>query len=213
MIFDAAGRLIWFRQLTPPDVATNLRLQRYRGRRVLTWWEGSVTLAAFGLGEGVIANRSYNVIKVVHSGNGYPMDLHEFELTRDGDALFTIYSPIRVHLPGTPEGTLSPLLDSIVQEVDIKTGLVVWEWHSYGHIPLEYLAGHSAEQRLLRRLPHQCDPGPEEGPHPDLGARHLGDLQDRQGDRPASSGRSAARAATSGSAQALSSTSSTTRIS
>jgi hypothetical protein len=137
MIFDAAGRLIWFRQLTPPDVATNLRLQRYKGRRVLTWWEGSVTFAAFGLGEGVIANRNYDVIKVVHSGNGYPMDLHEFELTRDGDALFSIYSPIRVHLPGTPPGTLSPLLDSIVQEVDIKTGLVTWEWHSYGHIPLE----------------------------------------------------------------------------
>ena len=137
MIFDAAGRLIWFRQLTPPDVATNLRLQRYKGRRVLTWWEGSVTFAAFGLGEGVIANRNYDVIKVVHSGNGYPMDLHEFELTRDGDALFTIYQPIRVHLPGTPEGTLSPLLDSIVQEVDIKTGLVTWEWHSYGHIPLD----------------------------------------------------------------------------
>ena len=137
MIFDASGRLIWFRQLKAPEVAANLRLQRYKGRQVLTWWEGTVTPSAFGVGGGVIANRSYNVIKVVHSGNGYPMDLHEFELTRDGDALFTIYSPIRVHLPGTPEGTLSPLLDSIVQEVDMKTGLVVWEWHSYGHIPLD----------------------------------------------------------------------------
>ena len=137
MIFDGSGRLVWFRQLKAPEVAANLRLQRYKGRQVLTWWEGTVTPSAFGVGGGVIANRSYNVIKVVHSGNGYPMDLHEFELTRDGDALFTVYSPIRVHLPGTPPGTLSPLLDAIVQEVDIKTGLVVWEWHSYGHIPLE----------------------------------------------------------------------------
>jgi hypothetical protein len=64
------------------------------------------------------------------------MDIHEFELTRSGDALFTVYSPIRVHLPGTPEGQLSPLLDAIVQQVDVRTGLVVWEWHSYGHIPL-----------------------------------------------------------------------------
>jgi hypothetical protein len=137
MIFDASGRLIWFRQLQPPEVATNLRLQKYKRRQVLTWWEGTVTPSAFGLGSGLIANRGYNVIKVVHAGNGYPMDLHEFELTRDGDALFTIYSPIRVHLPGTPPGTLSPLLDAIVQEVDVRTGLVVWEWHSYGHIPLE----------------------------------------------------------------------------
>jgi hypothetical protein len=137
MIVDGAGNLVWFRQIAPPDVAANLRLQRFHGRKVLTWWQGTVTAAAFGMGGGVIANHAYNVIRVVHAGNGYPMDLHEFELTRDGDALFTVYSPIRVHLPGTPEGTLSPLLDSIVQEVDVKTGLVVWEWHAYGHIPLE----------------------------------------------------------------------------
>jgi hypothetical protein len=137
MIVDGGGNLVWFRQLAQPDVAANLRLQRFRGRQVLTWWEGTVTPAAFGVGGGVIANHSYNVVRVVHAGNGYPMDLHEFELTRDGDALFTVYSPILVHLPGTPDGALSPLLDSIVQEVDVNTGLVVWEWHSYGHIPLE----------------------------------------------------------------------------
>jgi hypothetical protein len=137
MISDAAGNLVWFRQLAPPEVAANLRLQKFNGRKVLTWWEGTVTVGAFGLGGGVIANHAYNVVRVVHAGNGYPMDLHEFELTPDGDALFTIYQPILVHLPGTPDGTLSPLLDSIVQEVDVRTGLVVWEWHSYGHIPLE----------------------------------------------------------------------------
>jgi hypothetical protein len=137
MIIDGGGNLVWFRQLAPPEVAANLRLQNFEGRKVLTWWEGTVTPAAFGVGGGVIANHAYNAIRVVHAGNGYSMDLHEFQLTRDGDALFTIYQPIRVHLPGTPDGTLSPLLDSIVQEVDVRTGLVVWEWHSYGHIALE----------------------------------------------------------------------------
>ncbi len=122
MIVDGAGNLVWFRQLTPPEVAANLRLQKFKRRKVLTWWEGTVTPAAFGVGGGVIANRAYNVIKVVHAGNGYPMDLHEFQLTKDGDALFTVYSPIRSTCPGTPEGTLSPLLDAIVQEVDIRPG-------------------------------------------------------------------------------------------
>jgi hypothetical protein len=136
MIVDGRGRLVWFKQLEPPDVAANLRLQRYQGRDVLTWWQGTVTPSAFGVGEGVIANHSYRVIKTVQAGNGYPMDIHEFQLTHSGDALFTIYSPVMVHLPGTPSGTLSHLLDSIVQEVDVRTGLVVWEWHSYGHIPL-----------------------------------------------------------------------------
>jgi Arylsulfotransferase (ASST) len=137
MIVDGRGNLVWFKQLAPPDVAANLRVQTYRGRKVLTWWQGGVTPSAFGLGEGVIADRSYRTIKTVRAGNGYPMDIHELSLTPDGDALFTIYSPVMVHLPGTPDGKLSPLLDAIVQEVDIATGLVVWEWHGLGHIPLD----------------------------------------------------------------------------
>jgi hypothetical protein len=28
------------------------------------------------------------------------------------------------------------LTDSVVQEIDVKTGLVMWEWHALGHIPI-----------------------------------------------------------------------------
>ncbi len=136
MIIDGRGRLVWFRRLTAPTVAANLQVQRYDGKRVLTWWQGGVTPSAFGIGEGVIADTSYRTVATVHAGNGYPMDIHEFRLTPAGDALFTVYSPVLVHVAGTPAGTMTPLLDSIVQEVDIRTGLVVWEWHSLGHIPL-----------------------------------------------------------------------------
>jgi hypothetical protein len=128
MILDGRGRLVWFKQLEVPHVAANLRVQRYLGRRVLTWWQGPVTAAAYGLGEGVITDSSYRTIRTVKAGNGYAMDIHEFALTNSGDALFTIYDPV-VH-----NGTA--LLDAIVQEVDVRTGLVVWEWHSLGHIPL-----------------------------------------------------------------------------
>jgi hypothetical protein len=137
MILDNRGRLVWFHQLAPPLVATNFRPQSFGGHEVLTWWQGPVTLSAFGTGEGVIADLSYRTLRTVTAGNGYTTDLHEFVLTPSGDALLTSYSPVRVHLPGTAPGALSPLLDSIVQEVDVRTGLVVWEWHSYGHIPLK----------------------------------------------------------------------------
>ncbi len=137
MIVDRRGRLVWFDQLAPPLVATDFRPQRLHGREVLTWWQGKVTLTAFGLGEGVIADTRYRTIRTVRAGNGYQMDLHEFLLRPSGEALFTIESPVLAHLPGTPAGKLSPLLDSIVQEVDLRTGLVMWEWHAYGHIPLK----------------------------------------------------------------------------
>lgn len=137
MIVDTAGRLVWFKQLRLPDVAANLHTGRWRGRPVLTWWQGPVTFAAFGLGQGIIADTSYNTLATVKAGNGYAMDLHEFALSPDGDALFTIYSPVLVHLPGTPAGATTSVLDAIVQAVDVRTGLVTWEWHALGHIPLE----------------------------------------------------------------------------
>ncbi len=136
MIADAHGRLVWFRQLTPPEVAANLRIQSYHGRPVLTWWQGGVTVAAYGQGVGVIADSSYRTIATVHAGNGYEADLHDFSLTGDGDALLSVYAPVLVHVPGTAAGKQTLLLDGIVQEVDIATGLVVWEWHSLGHIAL-----------------------------------------------------------------------------
>jgi len=136
MIIDGRGRLVWFQPLPPPLVASNFRPQTFAGHQVLTWWQGGVTPAAFGLGEGVIADTSYRTLRIVRTGNGYSADIHEFVIAPDQDALFTVYSPVLVHLPDTPSGRLTPLLDSIVQEVDIRTGLVVWEWHAFGHIPL-----------------------------------------------------------------------------
>lgn len=136
MIIDPRGRLVWFHQLPPPLAAANFHPQRLGGRTVLTWWQGKVTIAAYGLGEGMIYSTSYRPIQAVRAGNGYAADLHEFVLTPSGDALFTIQSLVLVHRPGSPAGALSPLLDSIVQEVDVHTGLVVWEWHAFGHIPL-----------------------------------------------------------------------------
>ena len=104
---------------------------------MLTWWQGPVTLAAFGLGEGVIADTSYRTIKTVHAGNGYPMDLHEFELTPDGDALFTVYSPVLVHLARHARGHAARRCSTrSSRRSTSQTGLVVWEWHALGHIPL-----------------------------------------------------------------------------
>jgi hypothetical protein len=128
MIVDGRGRLVWFRPLTAPVVAANLDVQRYRGKPVLTWWEGPVTTQAFGLGQGVIADTSYRTVAEVHAGNGYAMDIHELRLTAEGDALVTVYSPVVVGG--------RPVLDAIVQQIDVPTGLVMWEWHALGHIPL-----------------------------------------------------------------------------
>src|SRR5262245_10120886 len=104
MIIDSRGRLVWFRQL-PPDVgASALSTSRYRGKKVLTWWEGKVRAWAYGEGEGVIADTSYRELARVSAGNGYPADLHEFQVSPTGEALIAVYSPVCVSNPCFPAG-------------------------------------------------------------------------------------------------------------
>ena len=87
MIVGPDGRLIWFHELAPPDVAAALQVARLGHRTVLTWWQGSVSTSAFGQGDGVIADTSYRTLRTVHAGNGYAADIHEFQVTPDGHAL------------------------------------------------------------------------------------------------------------------------------
>src|SRR5947209_15616020 len=40
MILDDRGRVVWYRQVEPPYETTDFRAQFYKGRPVLTWWQG-----------------------------------------------------------------------------------------------------------------------------------------------------------------------------
>jgi hypothetical protein len=135
MIVDQAGALVWFRPLPAGQSATNFQVQSYAGKQVLTWWQGRILQLGFGQGEDVLYNSSYQRVASVRAGNGYKADLHELRLTPQGTAWIDIFDPVEMnlsHLHGSATGVLT---DSVVQEVDIKTGLVMWEWHTLGHIP------------------------------------------------------------------------------
>ena len=131
MILDPQGKLVWFDPfpVAQNTLVTDFRVQQLGGQPVLTWWQGN-TNSGHGRGEGVILNRDYQQIATVKAGNGLDMGLHEFLLTPQGDAY--IFAPSPVHLPGVHK----PVVDSVVQEIDIKTGLVLFVWHALDHIPL-----------------------------------------------------------------------------
>jgi hypothetical protein len=134
MILDPRGNMVWFHSLPQHTAAMNFRPQLYRGAPVLSWWQGHVDPLGFGRGEDIIMDSSYREIAHVGGGNGYQPDLHELVITPQGTAWFTAYSPVQVNLTrihGPRDGTV---LDSIIQEVDVKTGLVMYEWHSIGHV-------------------------------------------------------------------------------
>jgi len=136
MIVDQSGGLVWFQPLPRGESATNFRSQRYHGRLVLTWWQGRILKLGFGQGEDEIYDSSYRPIARVRAGNGYHADLHEFVLTSRGTAWIDAFDPVQRNLARRGGSAHAVVTDSVVQEIDVKTGLVMWEWHALGHIPL-----------------------------------------------------------------------------
>jgi hypothetical protein len=134
MIVDDRGQVVWYRTTGDPNRATaNLRVQQYRGRPVLTWWEGMVTNGV-GDGEYVVLDDAYAELTRVQAGNGLAGDLHEFLLTPQGTALLIAYRALPA---GAAKGQLNPLLEAVVQEVEIGTGRVRFEWHSADQVTAE----------------------------------------------------------------------------
>jgi hypothetical protein len=134
MIVDDGGRVVWFKPLDTRGV-TDFRVQRYRGQPVLTWWRGRAPPHARN-GFYVIYDSTYRKIADVHAGNGLVGDIHEFRITPRDTALITVYHRHRVDLSplGGPKDGL--IYDGIVQELDIATGRVLFDWHSYPPVGL-----------------------------------------------------------------------------
>ncbi len=139
MILDESGQVVWFRPLQGMhERVMNFKVQNYRGRPVLTWGETpGESSRGETPGEYVIFDDSYQEIARFRAGNGYEGDHHEFLITPQDTALITIYNPVRWNLTsvGGPEDGVA--WEGIVQELDIETGEVLFEWHSLDHIGLD----------------------------------------------------------------------------
>lgn len=134
MIVDGAGRLVYFHPVHA--AVTDFKVQAYDGKPVLTWWEGDVSSLGIGFGRHRLLNTGYRTIATVSAGNGYQADLHDFRITARNTALVTAFAPVRVNLARYGGERSATLLDSVAQEIDVKTGLVMFEWHAFGHVPL-----------------------------------------------------------------------------
>lgn len=137
MIVDHSGGPVWFKPLGPGMQVTNFARWQYRGEPVLAWWQGKIQQTGYGEGEAVVVNRAYREIARVRAARGRVMDLHALTLTPQGTALFTCYPdsvPMDLSSVGGPRD--SRVLDSIIQEVDIATGRLLFEWRGLQHIPV-----------------------------------------------------------------------------
>jgi hypothetical protein len=133
LIVDDAGEPVWF-EPSDEHEAADFRVQRYRGQPVLTWWEGTEPTVGIGSGTFVIADASYRRIGVVRPGHGLDGDLHEFLITARDTALVLAYERVAHDLSSLGGPKDGYVFDSVVQEIEIESGRVLFEWRSLEHV-------------------------------------------------------------------------------
>jgi hypothetical protein len=136
MIMDNRGEVVWFKPLNTKGV-TDFRVQTFEGKPVLTWWRGRVSNMGVGDGWYVIYDTSYRPVAEVRPGNGLVGDVHEFLITPRNTAVFTVYHRLPIDLSAIGGPKEGKIWDGIVQELDIKTGKVLFEWHSYPEVGIK----------------------------------------------------------------------------
>lgn len=134
LIMRESGEPVWI-EPTKANI-TDLKVQTYRGERVLTYWTGTST-GGHGDGKGVILDDAYRPVATVEAGNGVEADLHEFNLTDRGTALITVYETVPADLSSIGGAKEGFLYDCRVQEVDVATGRVLLDWKASDHVPVE----------------------------------------------------------------------------
>ena len=133
LIVDDTGEPVWFHPTVPLTVM-NLRAAIYHGEPVLTWWEGK-TQHGLGVGDHVIFDRNYRELARFPPGDGQGSDLHELILTPTGTALITAYDIPTVDRSSVGHSR-GRVIEGIVQELDVPSARVLFEWRSLDHVAL-----------------------------------------------------------------------------
>jgi hypothetical protein len=133
-ILDQDGNVVWFKAVPKGQEASDFRTQTYNGKPVLTWWQGT-GLGGLAQGTDYIYNDKYQQIATVQAGNGLSADGHEFLITPQNTALILAYTTKTADLTSIGGPANQTVIDGVVQEINIKTGKVLFQWNAADHVP------------------------------------------------------------------------------
>jgi EmrB/QacA subfamily drug resistance transporter len=136
LILDNALSPVWFRPVPEKEVASNLSLQTYEGKPALAWWQGVVTnTGQTERGEYVIVDQHYRPLATLRAKDGWVLTLHEIVIEGDR-AWVTANKNLPMDLSRYGGAYNGAVIDSAVQEYDLRSGQLLRNWDAIDHIPL-----------------------------------------------------------------------------
>ncbi|WP_375480987.1 arylsulfotransferase family protein [uncultured Jatrophihabitans sp.] len=135
-------KVVWFHRAAAGTQIADFRPQTYRGKPVLTFWQGT-GLGGLTTGADYIYDSHHRRISTVRAGKGLHADGHEFLITKKNTALVLAYTKATADLTSIGGPANQAVINGVVQEIDIKTGKVLFSWNSADHVP------YSASQQPL----------------------------------------------------------------
>jgi hypothetical protein len=133
-ILSPGGKVVWFDPLPAGQTPGDFRTQTYDRKPVLTFWSGT-GFGGLSQGTDYIYNDHYQQIATVNAGNGLSADGHEFLITPWNTALIVAYQETTANLTSIGGPADQKVINGIVQEIDIRTGKVLFQWNSADHVP------------------------------------------------------------------------------
>jgi hypothetical protein len=137
LFVDGVGQPVW---ISPEDTpAYDVRVQELDGEQVITYYVGQSDFIGHGFGDIVVLDSSYREITRVTTGGDIEpglADMHDATITPDGTMLILAYVAEPTDL--TPVGGDEDgwAWENVVQEVDVETGEVLFEWRASDHVEL-----------------------------------------------------------------------------
>ncbi len=138
LILDRSLQPVWFQPVPESVVASNLSLQTYEGKPALAWWQGVVTKTGqTESGEDIVVDQHYRQIAHLKGADGWILTLHEM-LIEGENAWVTANKNIAIDLSKYGGAYNGAMIDSAVQEYNLRTGKLLRTWDALDHIPLDH---------------------------------------------------------------------------
>lgn len=141
-IFRDDGELVWWQHAIAPRL-WNLTVVSYQGQPLLAEWAGrSIDHDHHQTGAIYLYNEHYQRVGTIAMGGSLRsrgVDIHEFNITPQGDALLASSPKVRTRVHGHPKN----VYDYVIQKVSlvsgptgIRTGRVLFQWDALQHVPV-----------------------------------------------------------------------------